>query len=74
MLQGSDAGVSFQSAHDREGAGGYTVIANTSDGAWPLAEALSQAWRSGEADRLDTRLYSIHFCIRKYGVGHEVVR
>ena len=43
MLQGSDAGVSFQSAHDREGAGGYTVIANTSDGAWPLAEALNQA-------------------------------
>ena len=47
MLQGCDTGASFQSVHDRDSGGGYTVIANTSDGAWPLCEALDQAWRSG---------------------------
>ena len=35
-IQGCDTGASFRSVHDRDGTGGYTVIANTSDGAWPL--------------------------------------
>ena len=47
MIQGNDAGVSFHSVHDRSDGSGYTVIANTSDGAWPLCDALGQAWRSG---------------------------
>jgi CubicO group peptidase (beta-lactamase class C family) len=35
MLEGSDAGVSFRSVH-----GMYTVLSNTSDGAWPVCRAL----------------------------------
>lgn len=40
MLVGMDAGVSFRSAHDRESNAGYTVMSNTSSGAWPLARLL----------------------------------
>ena len=37
MLEGSDAGVSFWSAHDPERRTTHTVISNTTDGAWPIA-------------------------------------
>jgi CubicO group peptidase (beta-lactamase class C family) len=39
-LTGYDAGVSFWSAHDPERAATYTVISNSSEGAWPIAEIL----------------------------------
>ena len=41
-----DAGVSFRSVHDPGSDLTYTVISNTTDGAWPLARLL--------AERLDT--------------------
>ncbi|HJV30191.1 MAG TPA: serine hydrolase domain-containing protein [Gaiellaceae bacterium] len=37
MLEGSDAGVSFWSAHDPGRRSTHTVISNTTDGAWPIA-------------------------------------
>jgi CubicO group peptidase (beta-lactamase class C family) len=40
MLEGMDTGVSFRSAHDIESGAGYTVISNTSSGAWPLIRIL----------------------------------
>ena len=40
MLVGSDAGVSFGSAHDRRADVTHTVISNTSDGAWPVTRHL----------------------------------
>lgn len=40
MLEGYDAGVSFWSAHDPDGAFTCTVMSNTSDGAWPVARYL----------------------------------
>jgi CubicO group peptidase (beta-lactamase class C family) len=42
MLEGYDAGVSFRSVHDPGSAGTYTVISNTSEGAWPLVELLDE--------------------------------
>jgi CubicO group peptidase (beta-lactamase class C family) len=39
-LHGSDVGVSFATAHEAETGVTYTVIANTSEGAWPLVEHL----------------------------------
>jgi CubicO group peptidase (beta-lactamase class C family) len=39
-LEGSDAGVSFRSWHHPATSLTYTVVSNTSDGAWPLARAL----------------------------------
>lgn len=39
-LQGHDAGVSFRSWHDPATAITQTVISNTTDGAWPLADVL----------------------------------
>jgi len=42
VLVGGDAGVSFQTVHD-EGAGvTYTVLSNTTDGAWPVARRLRE--------------------------------
>ena len=41
MLVGSDAGVSFWSAHDPERSVTATVISNTSHGAWPIARLLA---------------------------------
>lgn len=41
MLVGSDAGVSFWSAHDPGEGRTATVISNTSGGAWPIARALA---------------------------------
>lgn len=39
-LEGADAGVSFYSAHDPGRDSTFTVVSNTSDGAWPLARYL----------------------------------
>jgi CubicO group peptidase (beta-lactamase class C family) len=40
VLEGYDAGVSFRSVHDPVSRLTHTVIANTSEGAWPLTKAL----------------------------------
>jgi CubicO group peptidase (beta-lactamase class C family) len=42
MLEGSDAGVSFWSAHDPGSGVTYTVISNTTNGAWPIARLLRE--------------------------------
>jgi CubicO group peptidase (beta-lactamase class C family) len=42
MLEGSDAGVSFWSAHDPASGVTSTVISNTTDGAWPIARLLRE--------------------------------
>jgi len=44
-LEGYDAGVSFRSAHHRESAHTWTVVSNTSEGAWPLVRALAEHLR-----------------------------
>ena len=41
-LEGMDAGVSFYSAHDPRRDSTFTVVSNTSDGAWPLARYLAE--------------------------------
>ena len=41
MLEGYDAGVSFRSTHDPMSTTTYTVISNTSDGAWPITDLLA---------------------------------
>ena len=41
ILEGADAGVSFRSTHDGKAAVTYTVLSNTTDGAWPIARCLS---------------------------------
>ena len=43
MLEGYDAGVSFRSAHDPVSATTHTVISNTSEGAWPITNLLSES-------------------------------
>ncbi len=43
MMVGSDAGVSFWSAHDPKQTVTATVISNTSDGAWPIARLLGES-------------------------------
>ena len=40
MLEGYDVGVSFRSVYDPPSGFAYTVISNTSAGAWPLVELL----------------------------------
>jgi CubicO group peptidase (beta-lactamase class C family) len=40
MLEGYDAGVSFRTMHDPVSGASATVIANTSEGAWPFVELL----------------------------------
>ncbi|MDX6435294.1 MAG: hypothetical protein QOK34_128 [Gaiellaceae bacterium] len=42
MLEGSDAGVSFWSAHDPGTSVTSTVISNTTDAAWPIARLLRE--------------------------------
>jgi len=45
MLEGMDAGVSFHSRHD-DGAGlTWTVVSNTTDGAWPILRHLAELLR-----------------------------
>jgi CubicO group peptidase (beta-lactamase class C family) len=40
MLEGMDAGVSFRSVHDPARGLTYTVLSNTTDGAWPIVRLL----------------------------------
>lgn len=40
-LTGHDAGVSFESCHDSTTAQTYTMISNTSEGAWPMLRQLA---------------------------------
>jgi CubicO group peptidase (beta-lactamase class C family) len=42
VLVGADAGVSFRTVHDRAAGVTYTVLANTTDGAWPVARLLQE--------------------------------
>jgi len=42
MLEGYDAGVSFRTVHDPDSDTTHTVIANWSDGAWPVTRALDR--------------------------------
>jgi len=42
MLEGFDAGVSFRTVHDPSGGVTYTVLSNTSMGAWPIARRLDE--------------------------------
>lgn len=42
MLEGYDAGVSFRTVHDPDGRFTYTVMSNTSDGAWALCRYLDE--------------------------------
>ena len=41
-LQGYDAGVSFRTVHDPDSDTTHTVIANWSNGAWPVTRALDK--------------------------------
>jgi CubicO group peptidase (beta-lactamase class C family) len=45
MLEGSDAGVSFRTVHDPRTGCTYTVVSNTTDGAWPIARYLAGTWQ-----------------------------
>ena len=40
-LEGYDAGISFRSVYDQATGGSWTVVSNTSDGAWPVARGLA---------------------------------
>jgi CubicO group peptidase (beta-lactamase class C family) len=42
MLEGSDAGVSFRTVHDRDAGFTHTVLSNTSTGAWPITRRLDE--------------------------------
>jgi CubicO group peptidase (beta-lactamase class C family) len=42
LLEGYDAGVSFRSVHDPSGSLTWTVVSNTSDGAWPVVRHLRE--------------------------------
>jgi len=42
MLVGSDAGLSFSSAHDPRSGRSFAVLSNTTDGAWPPARRLGE--------------------------------
>ena len=42
LLEGYDAGVSFRSLHDRAAGLTFTVVSNTTDGAWPVAGFLEE--------------------------------
>ena len=42
MLEGSDAGVSFRTVHDRVGHLTHTVLSNTTTGAWPITRHLDE--------------------------------
>jgi CubicO group peptidase (beta-lactamase class C family) len=41
VLEGYDSGVSVRSVHDRASGMSWTVVSNTSEGAWPLARLLT---------------------------------
>lgn len=42
QLLGGDAGVSFRTVHDPQAQTTYTVLSNTSDGAWPVSRRLRE--------------------------------
>ena len=42
LLEGYDAGVSFRTRHDPTKRRAYTVVSNTSEGAWPLVRFLDE--------------------------------
>lgn len=42
ILVGMDAGVSFRSQHDPRSGVTFTVVSNTTDGAWPIARRLAE--------------------------------
>jgi CubicO group peptidase (beta-lactamase class C family) len=44
MLKGYDAGVSFRSAYDPSTEITYTVVSNSSEGAWPVSYAIEDEW------------------------------
>jgi CubicO group peptidase (beta-lactamase class C family) len=50
MLEGYDAGVSFRSRHDPETDLTWTVVANTSEGAWPVARAIADHFGTAGGD------------------------
>lgn len=47
LLEGYDAGVSFRSVHDPVGSVTHTVIANTTEGAWPVTQHLGNRLTAG---------------------------
>jgi CubicO group peptidase (beta-lactamase class C family) len=51
MLEGMDAGVSCRTAYDRPSRSTYTVISNTSSGAWPLVKYLDEHLPSIASER-----------------------
>ncbi len=46
MLEGCDAGVSFRSVHDPDSDLTWTVVSNTTSGAWPVARAIDAHLRA----------------------------
>jgi hypothetical protein len=42
ILEGFDAGVSFRTVHEPASGMTYTVLANTTSGAWPMARLLEK--------------------------------
>ena len=46
FLEGADAGISARSVHDPSTGLTYTVISNSSDGAWPITELLADRLRT----------------------------
>ena len=42
MFEGADAGVSFRTVHDRTGRFTWTVLSNTTEGAWPVVRRLGE--------------------------------
>ena len=42
LLEGSDAGISFRTLHDPDARITYTVVSNTTAGAWPIARHLDE--------------------------------
>jgi CubicO group peptidase (beta-lactamase class C family) len=47
QLEGRDAGVSFMTVHDPALAQTWTVVSNTTDGAWPIARFLAERFSMG---------------------------
>lgn len=46
VLEGSDAGVSFRTVHNRAQGGTETVLSNMTSGAWPIAKAIAEFLRA----------------------------
>ncbi len=47
ILEGADAGISFRSSHDPVSDVTWTVMSNTSDGAWPVTRRLRELFPPG---------------------------